>query len=125
MRSPRRGAKTPRPALVMELHDQLSRRQLIVVTGKGGVGKSALTAALGRSLAASGRRTLALEIDPRENLHQLFDVPPSGGEIVTVAPRLHLQNLKPSDVVDWIVEKQVGIGMLVRRLQASPVYQRF
>lgn len=109
----------------MHVHDRLRNRRLLVVTGKGGVGKSALTAALGRSLAARGRRTLVLEVDPRENLHQLLDVPPSGGEVVEVAPRLYLQNLKPQDVVDWVVERKVPIKALVKRIKASPVYQRF
>lgn len=103
----------------------LTRRQLIVVTGKGGVGKSTLACVLGHHLAARGRRTLLLEVDRRENLHPMLGVPPSGGEILEVAPGLHLQNLKPKNVVDWVVEKKVKIGPLVRRILASAVYQRF
>lgn len=107
------------------LDHALARRQLIVVTGKGGVGKTVLTALLGQRLAAAGRRTALLEVDRRENLHQLLSVPPSGGEVVDVGDGLYLQNLKPSRVVDWVVEKKVKIGPLVRRIQESPVYQRF
>ncbi|MDA8016878.1 MAG: AAA family ATPase [Thermoanaerobaculia bacterium] len=114
----------------MSLLQPLQQRKLVVVTGKGGVGKSALTSALGRLLATSGRRTLMLEVDPRENLHQLLDVAPSAGEIVPVTRgetggRLFLQNLKPHEVVDWVVRKQVKIDMLVERVQKSPVYHRF
>ena len=105
--------------------ESLASRRLIVVTGKGGVGKSAVTAALGRMLAAAGRRTLVLEVDPRENLHQLLDVPPSGGEITAVEPRLWLQNLKPVHVVDWVVRRQVKIEMVAQRVLQSPVYHRF
>lgn len=109
----------------VNLLSQLRQRRLIVVTGKGGVGKSAVTAALGRILAAAGRRSLVLEVDPRENLHQLLGVPPSGGEVVEVVKDLYLQNLKPEDVVDWVVRKQVKIEMIVERVQKSPVYHRF
>ncbi|MEE8523663.1 MAG: ArsA family ATPase [Thermoanaerobaculia bacterium] len=109
----------------MSLFDRIVQRQLILVMGKGGVGKSALAAVLAHSLAARGRRTLLLEVDPRENLHQLLDVAPSGGEIVEVGDGLHLQNLKPRRVVDWIVEKQLKIGLLVRRVLDSPIYHRF
>lgn len=109
----------------MNLHDRLTSLRLLVVTGKGGTGKSAMTAALGRVLASRGRRTLILEVDPRENLHHLCGVPPSGGEIVEVAPRLWLQNLKPESVADWVVEKQVKVKVVVRRVLASPVYHRF
>jgi len=109
----------------MSPRDRLLRRKLIVVTGKGGVGKSAIASVLGHSLARRGRRTLLLEVDPRENLHQMLGVAPSGGEILPVAENLYLQNLKPQDVVDWVVEKQVRIKMLVRRVLKSPIYHRF
>lgn len=109
----------------MNLQDRLTSLRLLVVTGKGGTGKSVMTAALGRILAANGRRTLILEVDPRENLHQLCGIPPSGGEIVPVERHLWLQNLKPASVADWVVEKQVKIGPLVKRIRASPVYRRF
>jgi Mrp family chromosome partitioning ATPase len=109
----------------MSDQDPLLERRLIVVTGKGGVGKSALTATLGRYLASRGRRVLILEIDPRENLHQLLAVAPSDGAVVEVGRRLYLQNLKPRESVDWVVEKQVKISLLVNRLKSSPIYQRF
>ncbi|MCG8461921.1 MAG: AAA family ATPase [Holophagales bacterium] len=109
----------------MDLIDRLATRRLVVVTGKGGVGKSMLTSALGLALARRGRRTLVLEVDPRENLHQLLGVPPSDGSVVPVERRLYLQNLKPRRVVDWVVRKQVKIEMLVKRVLESPVYHRF
>ena len=37
--------------------------RLVMVTGKGGTGKSSVSAALGRLAAAQGRKTLVLEID--------------------------------------------------------------
>lgn len=43
---------------------QLVQRRCIIVTGKGGVGKTTLTAALGRAYAAQGRRVLLAEIVP-------------------------------------------------------------
>jgi anion-transporting ArsA/GET3 family ATPase len=109
----------------MELIEQLARRQLLVVTGKGGVGKTAVSGVLGRSLAAAGRRVLVVEVDPRENLHQMFGIPPSGGEIVAAGPRLWLQNLKPRQVLDEIVRDRLKLELLVRRVLASPIYQHF
>jgi CO dehydrogenase maturation factor len=40
----------------------------VVVAGKGGVGKSTLTALLARQLARSGRRVLAIDADEQRNL---------------------------------------------------------
>lgn len=103
----------------------LASRQLVVVTGKGGVGKSVVAAALGRLLAEAGRRVLLLEVDPRETLHELTGVAPSGGEVVAVEPRLRLQNLQPRHVFEALVREHVHLEFLVRRVVASPVFQHF
>ena len=105
--------------------DPLARRQLLVVTGKGGVGKTVVAAILGRALAAAGRRTLVVEVDPRENLHQMLGLPPSGGDIVPAGPRLWVQNLKPRQVLDQVVREQLKLELLARRVLESPVYQHF
>jgi hypothetical protein len=105
--------------------EQLAQKQLLVVTGKGGVGKSTLTASLGRILAGTGRRILLLEIDPRESLCPLLGVAPSGGEIVRAAPDLFVQNLRPRTVLDQLVRERVRIGLIAERVLASPVYHHF
>jgi anion-transporting ArsA/GET3 family ATPase len=109
----------------MTLLDRLAGLELIVVTGKGGVGKSTLAAALGRVLARRGRRTLLLEIDPRESLFRLLGVPPSGGEFQRVDDRLFVQNLSPRAVLDEVVREQLRLDLLSRRLLASPIYKHF
>lgn len=109
----------------MNILDTLSRRQLVVVTGKGGVGKTTVAAVLGRALARAGRRTLVVEIDPRENLHQMVALPPSGGAIVAAGPRLWVQNLKPRQVLDAIVRERLKLELLTRRVLESSIYQHF
>jgi Mrp family chromosome partitioning ATPase len=109
----------------MNLAARLGRLQLLVVTGKGGVGKTAVAASLGRLLAAAGRRVLVLEVDPRENVHQMLAVSPSGGAIVGAGPRLWVQNLKPGQVLDDIVRERLRVEMLARRVLASPIYEQF
>ncbi len=107
------------------LLDRLGGRQLLVVTGKGGVGKSVVAATLGRLLARSGRRVLMLEVDPRESLHQLLGVDPSGGEVVDAGGGLTLQNLPPRRVLDDVVREHLRLPPLVRRVLGSPVYHHF
>lgn len=103
----------------------LLRRQLIVVTGKGGVGKTLLTAILGDVLADAGRRVLLLETDPRESLHQTLGVAPSGGDIVEVRSGLFLQNLQPRRVIEDLVRERLHLEMLVRRVLSSSVFDHF
>ena len=50
--------------------------QLHVVSGKGGTGKTTVAAALALALASGGRTVLLCEVEGRQGLAQLFDVPP-------------------------------------------------
>jgi len=50
--------------------------RLHVVTGKGGTGKTTAAAALALALAGGGRRVLLVEVEGRQGIAQLFDVPP-------------------------------------------------
>lgn len=49
---------------------------LHVVTGKGGTGKSTVAAALALALASRGRNVLLCEVEGRQGIAQMFDVPP-------------------------------------------------
>jgi anion-transporting ArsA/GET3 family ATPase len=109
----------------MTLLDRLSRRQFLVVTGKGGVGKTLVSALLGRLFAARGRRVLLLEVDPRANLHELAGSAPSGGDVVTVGPRLFLQNLQARQVMEQVVRDHLRVELLVKRVVASPIFKHF
>jgi anion-transporting ArsA/GET3 family ATPase len=55
---------------------RLSKVRLHLVTGKGGTGKSTIAAALALTLAAGGRKVLLIEVEGRQGIAQLFDVPP-------------------------------------------------
>src|SRR5690348_14266940 len=49
--------------------------QLHVVTGKGGTGKTTVAAALALALASTGKNVLLCEVEGRQGIAQLFDVP--------------------------------------------------
>ncbi len=55
---------------------QWSGVELHVVTGKGGTGKSTVAAALALGLASRGKTVLLCEVEGRQGIAQLFDVPP-------------------------------------------------
>lgn len=109
----------------MSVLDRLAERQLVVVTGKGGVGKTTLTAVLGQLLAGRGKRVLLLEVDPRESLHQALGTEPSGGSIVPAGARLWLQNLQPAAVIEELVRDRVPLAYLAHKITDSPAFHQF
>jgi anion-transporting ArsA/GET3 family ATPase len=55
------------------------RHTLHIVSGKGGTGKTTIAGALACALATRGRRVLVCEVEGRQGISQLFDVPPLTG----------------------------------------------
>jgi len=104
----------------VDLQD-LSQR-VVIVSGKGGVGKTTVTGLLARLLEDGGSSVLAVEVDPRESLHRLFGVQPSGGEAVTVSPHLRLLHLTYQQALEAVVRAQIGSGWLRRRILGSSAW---
>jgi anion-transporting ArsA/GET3 family ATPase len=52
------------------------RVELHVVTGKGGTGKTTVAASLALALASRGKHVLLCEVEGRQGIAQLFDLPP-------------------------------------------------
>ncbi|MCI4674385.1 ArsA-related P-loop ATPase [Candidatus Mycolicibacterium alkanivorans] len=63
----------------------LNKARLHFVTGKGGTGKTTVAAALALTLAAGGRKVLLVEVEGRQGIAQLFDVPPLPYEELKIA----------------------------------------
>lgn len=55
------------------------------MTGKGGTGKSTVAAALALTMASGGRKVLLVEVEGRQGIAQLFDVPPLPYQEVKIA----------------------------------------
>lgn len=59
----------------MDAHE-LFQRRLLLSTGKGGVGKSTLAAALALAGSRSGRRTCLVEVEGRQTFSSIFETAP-------------------------------------------------
>ena len=100
----------------------LAAQRLVIVTGKGGVGKSAVTAALARALAGAGRRVLAVEV-ARGGLGPLLGFDGLKATPRLVAPRLQAATLEPDDALADFVHGVFRFGMFARRLLESTSFQ--
>ena len=74
-------------------------RRLIVVTGKGGTGKSTLSAALALAAARRGKKTLVCEVVARERVADFFGKPPSGTQIRQLLPNLYSVHVRPREAM--------------------------
>lgn len=74
-------------------------RSLVFVTGKGGVGKSSVTAALGLLSSKAGRRTLICEVDAKGDVARLFDCEPTGFQPVKIRDDLFLMSMNTEEAL--------------------------
>jgi anion-transporting ArsA/GET3 family ATPase len=93
-----------------QLLSGLESRQLLIVSGKGGVGRTTIAALLGAALASRGRKVLIATTGHDDRLAWML-----GGERLTdtpaeVAPNLDIQRLVPATCVE-------EYGALVTRSQ--------
>ena len=79
--------------------DLLDRR-LVVVTGKGGVGKSTVSAALAMLAARRGKRVLVAEVDARERVAPMLGGRPSGPVVRPVLPGISTVNVDPRHALE-------------------------
>lgn len=102
---------SPDGNLLSPLVDQ---RDLILVTGKGGTGKSTLVAALARLGAARRGQAVAVEFSVRPRLPDLIHV-----------PNVRLVNVDPETAVASAVGRLVGMPLLAQAVVRNRVVRQF
>lgn len=104
----------------------LLERKLIVVTGKGGAGKTTVACALGMLAAESGLRTVVAELGEQHRLPTLFGVPgtPGAGEEIELEESLWGLCIDPDKaLIDWL--RVVSGRISARVLSASNTFHYF
>lgn len=88
----------------------LGKLRFVFVTGKGGVGKTTVAAALALKLAGEGKRVLVAMCNAKERLSSLFGTAPIGPTVASVAPRVWAVNMVPEKALE-----EYGMLMLKSR----------
>jgi anion-transporting ArsA/GET3 family ATPase len=70
-------------------------KRLLVIGGKGGVGRTTVAAAFAMAAARRGKRVLIAQTKSKERLSHLFGVPSVGPELTRVRDRLYAVNMTP------------------------------
>lgn len=105
------------------LKEILARRVLIVL-GKGGVGKTTVSAAIAKMATLSGARALVMECDTRAPLAAMYGIEPSF-DPKEVAPNLSLMALDGRRALEQYLRLVVPSRMLLKAVFASRLYQFF
>jgi anion-transporting ArsA/GET3 family ATPase len=104
---------------------QLLDKRLLFVTGKGGVGKSTVAAALGLMAARRGKRTIVAELARRDDVSRVLGgkrAPSRSGEEVALAENLYWTTLDPESALQEYLVDQLPVRALADMLTSSRLF---
>src|SRR3954468_622347 len=103
----------------------LLAKPLIVVTGKGGVGKSTVAAALGVAAAARGLRTIVAEVAARDDVSRALAGSTAGVFVErVVGDGLHHISIDPESALEEYLRDQMPRGV-AEMLASSRMFAYF
>ncbi len=99
----------------MELAHFCSTSRVVIVAGKGGVGKTTVTATLAVAAARTGQSVLIVEVEGKSGLATAFNRPALGYEEQDLAPGIRGRTLTPDAALrDWLESN--GLKRISKRL---------
>lgn len=100
-------------------------RKLLLITGKGGIGKSLISAAIGQAAAERGARVLIVENAAVDQIAPIFGRPTIGHQTTRVYPGLECINLNAEENFRDYVVKHLGQKRLFESVLSHRVVQSF
>jgi anion-transporting ArsA/GET3 family ATPase len=99
--------------------DAILNRRLLIISGKGGVGKTTIAAALGVMAARHDLRVLVAEIEGKNALSSLLAAPPLTTEPRELRPGLWAMHVSPEEALSEYFEVQFHAKRVVKPLVTS------
>jgi anion-transporting ArsA/GET3 family ATPase len=88
--------------------------ELLFVTGKGGVGRTTVTAALAQLAAQQGKRVLACDVDATGGLGAMFEAGPTGFAPSVVAPGISVMSMDTEASLREYLKLQLRVPLVGR-----------
>lgn len=104
--------------------NRLRDHRLLVVAGKGGVGRTSLTAALGLASARAGASTCVVELHGQDALARRLGIHAEYGPL-QVEPNLHYRGLTPTRAVGDFSIRKLGLPAVARFVVESRITTGF
>jgi len=105
--------------------DALFERRVIFLVGKGGVGKSTVSAMLALALAKRGKRVLLAQMEPSRRLAELLGVDADASVPVEALPGLFFLNVDGESSLGEYLALVLPIRRLHRLVVTSKLYHHF
>jgi anion-transporting ArsA/GET3 family ATPase len=102
----------------MDLERFCAASRVVIVAGKGGVGKTTVTAALATAAARTGMSVLIVEVEGKSGLAACFGEAPLTYEEAELRPGLRARTLTPDDALLEYLDDH-GMRRISRRLSRS------
>lgn len=99
--------------------------RLLVIIGKGGVGRSTCAAALGLAAARSGKRACIVEMGGMSDISKIFGFDSPSYSPRTVSPGLDIRSISATACLDDFGTRKLRLGMLSKRFVRSRVLGSF
>ena len=100
-------------------------KRLVFVTGKGGVGKTTVAAALGLAAARAGKRTIVCEVSRQERVSRAFHREGVGPNETELADNLYAISIDPQVALREYLEDQIGSKRLAGLLFGNQIFDYF
>jgi anion-transporting ArsA/GET3 family ATPase len=95
---------------------------LVIVTGKGGVGKTTVSVALGMRAASEGKRTIVCEVAAQENASRMFEHTTVGFHEVELEENLWAISIDPDESMREYVLLQLKVRAMRDMLFRSRIF---
>jgi len=100
-------------------------KRVIFVTGKGGVGKSTIAAALGVAAAREGKRAIICEVAQQERMSRFFERQGVGYHETEIAPNLFAFSIDPQRALEEYLLMQIKIKPVYDLMFKNRVFTYF
>lgn len=92
----------------------LLEHRLLFVTGKGGVGKTSVSAALAMLAASRGKRVLVVQVDAEGGLPGVLESGPIAYDPIEVSPNLWAMSVDTEEALREYIRRQLRLPIITR-----------
>lgn len=103
--------------------EELFKSRIIFVTGKGGVGKSTITTAMGIFLKSAGRKPLIVEFAPDKSIEHIFHIKAEPYRETEITRNLFYFNISADEALAEYIRRQLILDILSKFVLSTKFYR--